>query len=247
MTNPLDEITGNAMRSQAVLSIVREAMDEGSCDLATVSLKTDRFGPSFGEILPDEYAAAVAMLAPITGEPQPINGETAEPITGEPQPITGDKQPITPRDPQPSEGGYNMTRDEAQAHMKSLDDAVHTARQARMKAEDDMRAARTALWNATGLWNGTQGYSREMLVRDTLKANQQNKIDIAEGRVQAPTRNPRALNSVIDREAYYRGTGDASTHVRAQHQYGSFHRAGVGADGLLHRPGRRGAKVPSER
>jgi hypothetical protein len=225
MTNLLDEITGNAMRSQAILSIVQETIAEGSCDLAAVSLKTDRFGSSFGDIGTDEFAAAVEMLKPITGEPQP-------PITGEPTPVNGTIAPPTKGEPQQQEprlaqpGGHvAMTRDEANAHLKSLQEALHTARQERMRCADAVRAARSALWTATGLWNGAGGgYSRESLMRDTIAANQQFKQDVKDGKVP-PRQSRQVANSYFDRVGSY-GRGDATSFVRRSHTPGQPWRGG---------------------
>jgi hypothetical protein len=118
-----------------------------------------------------------------------------------------------------------MTRDEAVAHLKKLNDDLHTVRQERMRCEADVRAAREALWSALAAWNGTGGgYSREMLVRDHIASNQAVKQAIAEGRMQPPTRNARALRSVIDRQAYYSQGGGAADHVRAQMKNRGYHR-----------------------
>lgn len=221
----LTELTGDPFRSQAILTIVREAIAEGDCSLEIVSLKADRF-PMFGDLGADEYLCAYQMLTgkmpePITGTPQPINGEKAEPINGE-------SQPIIPRDPQPGEGGYKFTRDEAQAHLKSLQDTLHLARQDRMTADEAVRHARAAMATAIAEWNGSGGgYTREMLVRDNIAASQQHKEDLAAGRVQPTQRDQRALRSVVDRQAYYSQGGTGADHVRAQFRNRGYHRGAL--------------------
>jgi hypothetical protein len=228
--SPLDELTRNLARSGAIISVVQELMENGEPSYQAAATACNKFGNTFDGLGRDEYDAAVALLRPAEFE--------------------ADEQPAESV-PSANDGAPEMSRDQATKHLQSLKDALHVARQARMAADDAVQAARADMATAIGEWNGSGGgYTREMLMRDNIAANQQHRIDVAEGRVRPATRNERALRSAIDREAFYNGQGDANVMVRSRHQYGSFHRAALGPDGQMHRPGRRGAtvaKVPSER
>lgn len=223
----LDELTGSLIRSQAILSIVQEAIDEGENTLEAVARKASRFGESFGDLASDEYAAALEMLAPSKSL------ENVRP------PHANGTAPAAEATPQPE-----MTRDEAVAHLKTLNDTLHAARQERMKCEADVRAARAAMSAAIAQWHGVGGgYTRDMLVKAELRAFQQHKQDVKDGKVN-PRTQPGIANSVIDRSAAYSGHrgADANDFARRQMQNGGYRRGSFPASAR----GRRIA-VPSER
>jgi hypothetical protein len=216
----LDELTQNPDRSIAILAIVNEAIGEGDCSLETVSLKTDRFGPSFGDLNQDEFDAAVAML------PQPVEPVTAESSAA---PVADQDAPI-------------MTRDEANAELKRRTEALMAARKARMIAEDDLRRAREAMDRLRLEWRAG-GPTADQIRRNELAAMNKDRASKVE-----PDFQRRPGPSVIDQNAFYGTHGDASSYVRKQHRFGSHHRATALTDGgLLQRPGQRGTRLPSER
>jgi len=95
---------------------------------------------------------------------------------------------------------------------------VEILRGDKMTAEQKLRDARDALASAVFAWqtHGTgqrkSGYSREMLVRDHIKASQEYRLAVAEGRAEPPQRPKGATGSFRDRVGQYRG--DADTFVR---------------------------------
>jgi hypothetical protein len=211
--SPLDAITGNEMRSQAILMIVREAMDEGQCDLEHAAAKAERFGSSFTPMQADEFAAAVEILKPVEFEAEPelpAKGSSAPELTD--NAVSVGSEPI-------------MTRDEAHAHLKSLQDALYTAQSDRRKVNAEAVAARAAMATAIGEWNGQGGgYSQEMLVRDHIAANQQHKKDVKDGKV-APRQRRHVADSYFDRAGAW-GRGDANSFVRRSHNPGQPWRGG---------------------
>jgi hypothetical protein len=209
MKSPLDELTQNPIRSHAILSIVQEAIDAGEpLTLENVAPKAEKFGESFGALQADEFSVAVELLRPAEFEAD----ETSPPVS--------EQSSDVPRRP-------TMTRDQATKQLQSLKDDLYEARRQRMKAEDGVRAARAAMATAIGEWNGQGGgYTREMLIRDHIAANQQRKLDIAEGRISPRSKGEqRIANSYFDRIGAY-GRGDANSFVRKGHvdmQTGKYH------------------------
>jgi hypothetical protein len=109
-----------------------------------------------------------------------------------------------------------------------------------MVAEDARHVAVVAMEQLRSVWPAG-GPTKDQIRRNeiaAINADRANKVERAVQRRPGP--------SAIDREAFYGTGGDASTYVKRQHRFGSFHRAALGDDGLLHRPGRKGTKLPSE-
>jgi hypothetical protein len=235
----LDELTGKRERSIAILTLVREAMDEGGDAMTPATLTkraAARFNPSFGEIGADEIAAAVEILRPIEFDPaeQDATVVKSDNLNSENGLVEVEAEPA-------------MTRDEGNAELRDRVEALHEARTARMRAETAQRLAREKLAQAISEWN-TGGPSPDAIRRNELRAI---NADRAAG--QSPARNSRVHRSRIDLEAAYSTGGGAAEFVRKQNQNGSFHRpARLTADDStpLVRPGKRGlivTKLPSER
>jgi hypothetical protein len=150
----LDEVTGNPVRSEAIMTIVREATVEGDCSLETVSLKTDRFGFTFGELSQDEFDAAVATLQHPSKEP-----DTAASVTDQDTPT--------------------MTRDEANAELARRKDALQLARRDRMVAENNQRLAREAITAAIMEWQTGAPSKDEITRREiaAINADRRNKVE----------------------------------------------------------------------
>lgn len=235
MTTPLDEITGNVFRSQAILMLVNEAMADGNLTLDHVGSKAPRFdnehGP-FGPIGEDEFAAAVAIVQPVEFSAVETTGDDIAEALHTPVPESVE---------QPS-----MTRDEANAELNARNNELHLARLDRTKADEAVRRARDTLSKSLTAWNAV-GPSKEAIRRREIAAI---NGDRAARAAQGPVPAPRVLRSRIDAEAAYATGGDAATFVRSQMKYGSFHRpARITADDRapLQRPGKRNLIVPSER
>lgn len=236
MTTPLDEITGNMMRSQAILTLVNEAKADGNLTLDHVGTKTDRFGVTFGALSQDEFDAAVAMVQPAEfSAAEPVGDDIAAALH---TPVV-DAEPVQVEvQPEPA-----MPQDEAMAERRTRQEALHLARLDRVKAETAQRTARDAMSKAITAWQ-SGGPTPDQIRRNEIAAiNHDRGVRAEQGHA---ARNPRVLRSRIDAEAYYGTGGDAATAVRSRHSFGSFHRAAIGDDGLLHRPGKRGSTVPSE-
>jgi hypothetical protein len=237
----LDEVTGNPDRSIAILALVHEAAAEGKLTLDNVGLKAHRFdndwGP-FGPVGEDEYGAAVAMARPVEfSAVEPVGDNIAEALhapAAVAEPVAGGVQ---------AQADPIMSHDEAVAELRARQEALHLARLDHEKALTAQRTARAAMATAIAAWS-SEGPSKEEIRRREIAAI---NADRAARAAQGPVQAPRVLRSRIDAEAHYGSGGDAATHVRAQHRYGSFHRPARGDDGLFHRPGKRGSTVPSER
>jgi hypothetical protein len=232
----LDEITGNANRSQALLVIVREALAEGDATLEKVQAKTDRFGPTFGEVQPDEYAIAVSMLSdqepasrdasqdatavPDGGQEPPSDAKSDggdQDATGvpdaAPEPASDAKSDAAPNDVAASniigEQVDEMTRDQANAAFMALQNALHSARQERMQAESDQRAAREAMSQAIMEWSAG-GPTAAQIRQNELAA-------ISRDRQAKPSRRERHIaDSYFDRVGAF-GRGDATSFARQSH------------------------------
>jgi hypothetical protein len=235
----LDEVTGNPDRSIAILALVHEAAAEGKLTLDNVGSKAHRFdndrGP-FGPIGEDEYSAAVAMARPAEfSAVESDSDDIAEALHAPAIEPVADEVQVQPKP--------TMTRDEAAAELHARQEALHLARLDHERALTAQRTARAAMAMAIAAWSSGGPSKDEIRRREIAAING----DRAARTAQGPVHTPRVLRSRIDAEAHYGSGGDAATHVRAQHRYGSFHRPARGDDGLFHRPGKRGSTVPGER
>jgi hypothetical protein len=222
----LDEVTGNKSRSGAILSVIRD----GAATYQEAAAACAKFGDTFDTLSPDEYAAAIKMIDPTEVEfeavplpnaltdyvrenappveippPHEVTEQFRDPDTGITHAAAGPEQP--------------MTADEAQAHLDALKDALHVARQERMRLEAEVRACRGAMASAIEAWNGIGGgYSgpggRERLVRDHIASEQQRKQDIKDGKL--PPRGRQVANSYFDQVGAF-GRGNANSFVRKGH------------------------------
>jgi hypothetical protein len=196
----LDELTGEPIRSQAILTIVKEALAEGDASMAAVSLKTARFGDTFGELGADELAAAVAML-------KPDDVTNVKPVEPEPE-----VEPET--EPQ-------ITRDQANAELRERHELLHMARRDRMVAETAQRLAREKLAQAISEW--TAGGPTP----DAIRRNELAAINRDRGNKAAPRSQPGP--SYVDRFAAATAGGDGNDFVRKQHRYGGYRRGSMAA------------------
>jgi hypothetical protein len=210
--SPLDNLTQNPIRSQAILQIVQEAIANGEpLTLEHVAPKALQFGTSFTPLAQDEFDAAVTMLQQPESAPVRVGNVIMDPEAAQRH-----------AEPDPRE----ENRDEANARLAKLRDELHLARQERMKADDAIQSARGELANAMAAWSHTgAGYTREQLVRDTIRANQQYKLDVKEGRIPPPQSRRGVANSYFDRLGAY-GRGDATTYARRSHNPGQPWRGG---------------------
>jgi hypothetical protein len=230
----LDEVTGSPDRSTAVLAMVAEAIGEGDASLENAASKTGRYN-NFGDLYDDEFQIALAMLQPAEFNPADVQVENSPPRSS----VDEQSSDANTVGELVAAGKPTMTRDEANAELQRRTEALMAARAARMVAEDARNVAVVAMEKLRSVWQAG-GPTKDQIRRNEIAAiNRDRGLKVERG-------NPRVLRSAIDREAAYSTGGDATTYVKRQHRFGSFHRAALGDDGLLHRPGRKGTKLPSE-
>ena len=221
--------TGNPNRDAAIITVIRETIDEQSEPLtwANVALKCERFGPSFGDLSEEEFTLAVASL-------DASQADTA----------SESSTPVESTEPSPA-----VSRDEANARIVHANSDLARARGALITAGNRQKQARANLASAISAFvAGQQPMTFEQLARQEIAANQAYKQAVKDGEI-APRQRPQPGRSHIDRVAAYSAGGNASDHVRGQLQTG--HRRGASPAYMKGRPNfdpRRGpvAKLPSQ-
>jgi len=200
--------TGNALRDQAIIAVILEAqMQHEPLTWANVALKCDRFGPTFGDLTEDEFKEACSHIS-ASAPPEPLPAEDGGPAEH------SDQQAPT------------MPAAEVSEAIRINDNELALARSALRDAQTNQKATRADLSRAILAWQtgGRAPLTREQLVRETIAANQQEKLDRKEGRVP-PRPERRVANSYMDRVGSM-GHGDANDFARKQmntgHRRGSF-------------------------
>lgn len=218
--------SGNTARDAGLIAVIKDAQEAGEpITVANIGLHcSQRFGATFTDPSETEIAECVAFMAPV---------EQPEVKTDEPE-----AQPDAVVEPE----APTMSRNEAVMMVQDAQNNLLGARRALGDAMATQKAARAVMAAAVMAWQrgGAPQPTREQLQRDYIASEQQRKLDGVAHRRQL-TPGP----SVIDQHAAYSAGGDANQFARKQMKYGSHHRA-VYINGKWERPGKRGAKVPSQ-
>jgi hypothetical protein len=205
----LDDVSGNPARSEAILAVVREAVTEGDTSYEAVAAKIvqrirdARLNITFDELSVEEVAVALEMLQPAefnADEPAVEQIPEAELLAGlDPASVTVTES-VEPA----------MSRDDANAELQRRRDALHTARRARMIAENDQRLARERMAQALLEWNTGAPTADQIRRREIAAINADRGAKVERSNQRQPG------TSYIDRSRFYSAGGNASDFVRTR-------------------------------
>ncbi len=216
-----------------------EAMQAGVSSSAPAASAVGDVSLEVTAHVPDNAAPLIATNP--EGHPfpkiEPVEDEPVEPLTFEP--------PVEPPVERP-----RLTQIEANKAILAAQDRLGQARIEIQKARFNTQRARTALANQITIWQtGLPAYSREELVRDFLRSEQEKRRQRIEGGI--PPEYKPVGKSAIDRAAAYSRDNSPEGAVRSRMTGGGMRR-GAFPKSMQHQSNfdpRRGAvaKLPSER
>lgn len=193
----LDDVTGSADRSTAVLAMVAEAIRDGDASFENAASKTGRYN-NFGELYDDEYQVALTMLQPAEFDPADVQ---VGPVKGL---ADSDKQEPVMVAPEAA----TMTRDEANAELKRRTEALMAARKSRMVAEDAQEQARKVMEQLRSVWKAGGPTSDQIRRNEIAAINADRATKVEHGNQRQPGA------SYYDRSRFYSAQGNAADFAR---------------------------------